>query len=897
MEFKKLFEPMKIGPLEVKNRIAMIPMNIHFSENGGYTGDEYKALFSARAKGGFGLLFYGAVLASERAARQQGLLITHCFDIFHVHGLSNLTEAVHTFGSKIIIQLSPGFGRQQRHSKQPGWAPSLIQLNKEWYYGNRVHVSQKFKDLHPDWLPTLVGTVMTAEQIQLDIDEFILATDLALTSGFDGIEIHTGHGYLIHQFLSPLFNKRTDEYGGSLENRCRYLTELLDALRKKYGTMVPISVRFSGADHLPGGLTAEDFRDIARLVVPHGVDIIDLTDGTTEAQNMMTPARDHVHILAEQGRKMKEAVGIPIVSQSLHNPYYAEQAVANGDTDFVGLGRQSLADPEWPNKVREGRIKDIVRCNRDNWCYVCMYREVGTRCSRNPMLGKEKYQPELWPIQPPIQERVPWLIPCGFGCPAEIDANLYVHLCAEGKFAEAAAVIREKVPFPGVLGRVCPAHCEKECQRGEIDSKSMDEKREPIAIRMLKRIAVEHDTGLWKENSKIAPPTGKKVAVVGSGPAGLTAAYYLAKKGHSVTIFEALPVAGGMMQVGIPDFRLPKDLVKAEIEEIKSVGVEIKTNTKVESLDALSKQGYKAILVAIGTHSGTKIPITGADTKGILIGTSFLKDVSLNREKVKVGEKVVVLGGGSVAFDCARSARRLGAQQVHVACLECRDDMLAEPEEIEQAEEEGIIVHPSSSFVKIVCKGTRATGVECLDVKSFELKEDGTAKIVTVPGSASTLPADTVIFAVGQKPEIPSQFALTTGRGNTIKADADTLATSKKGIFAAGDAVSGTATVVEAIASGRMAAESIDKFLGGNGEIDEMLIDRERANPYDGRRTGGFDDGNRVRVPTVPALWRINNFDAIELSISDSTAIGEALRCVQCDVRIPETLRRMKYGK
>ncbi len=389
MEFKKLFEPIKIGPVEIPNRIALIPMNIHFSECNGYTGDEYTCFFTARARGGTGLLFYGAVLASQRAAEQQGLLIPYCFDVAHMHGLGNLTDAVHSFGSKIFIQLSPGFGRQQRHSRKPGWAPSLVQLDKNIYFGNRPRVSQKFTKVHPEWLPSIVAREMTVEDIQEDIREFVMGTELALFSGFDGIEIHTAHGYLLHQFFTPRINKRTDQYGGSLENRTRYLVELLQALRKKFGPYVPLLVRLSGSEHLPGGLTEDDIRAIARIAIDNGVDAIDLTDGTNEAQKWMTPERDHVHILEEQGKKLKKVIGNkPIISPSIHNPYLAEQAIANGDTDMIGLGRQLLADPEWPNKVREGRIKDIVRCNRDNYCYIYMYREVGTRGDRNPLLGK-----------------------------------------------------------------------------------------------------------------------------------------------------------------------------------------------------------------------------------------------------------------------------------------------------------------------------------------------------------------------------------------------------------------------------------------------------------------------------------------------------------------------------
>lgn len=891
MKFTKLFEPIKIGPLEIPNRIVMIPMNIHFSENDGFTGDEYTCLFTARARGGVGLMIYGAVLASQRSSKQQGLLIPYCFDVSHMHGLGNMTEAVHSFGSKIFIQLSPGFGRQQRHSKLPGWAPSIVQLDKTKYYGNRPHVSQKFVQVHPEWLPSIVQREMTVEDIQQDIHDFVLSAELAIFSGFDGIEIHTAHGYLFHQFFSPRTNRRTDQYGGSLENRTRFMVELIQALRKKLGSQVPILVRLSGSEHLPDGFTEEDTRAIAKIAVDNGVDCIDLTDGTNEAQNMMTPERDHVHILEEQGKKLKNVVGpkIPIISQSIHNPYTAEQAIANGDTDMIGLGRQLLCDPEWPKKVRENRIKDIVRCNRDNSCYIWMYREVGTRCSRNPDLGKERFIKENWPTTPPVLERIPWLIPCGYGCPANIDSSLYVHLIANGKFAEAAAVIREKVPFPGVLGYVCPAFCEKECQRKALDPD------QAIAIRMLKRFAVEQDTGLWKQNSKIAPSTGKRVAVVGSGPAGLTAAYYLAKCGHRVTVFEALSVPGGMMRVGIPDYRLPKSMLEVEIGEVKRVGVEIKYNTKIDSINDLTKQGYDAIFLAIGAQRNTKMEVVGEDSPGVLDGVSFLRKVNLG-EKVKVGNDVAVIGGGNVAIDSARTALRLGAKTVTVVYRRSQTEMPAYPDEVKLAMEEGVKITYLASPVKIAKDGDRLS-LQCIKMQLGEPDASGRRQPKPIQGSEFTIGFNTIIAAIGQVPDVPQQFGIKQSQQNTLEVDIKTLATSVRSVFAGGDVVSGPATVIEAIAAGRKAAESIDKFLGGSGEIDEKLIDPEKVNPYVGYTGGGFDDPQRISPPHIPVEQRLGNFKVVELTLDESAAIEQARRCLHCDVRIPETLRRMIYGK
>lgn len=475
-----------------------------------------------------------------------------------------------------------------------------------------------------------------------------------------------------------------------------------------------------------------------------------------------------------------------------------------------------------------------------------------------------------------VKSRKASLIPCKYTCPAEIDVPRYVRLIREKKYSAAVAVIREKVPFPAVLGYVCDHPCETVCRRGKLN--------EAISIKELKRFAAENDNKLWAKNSKRAPPTGKRVAAIGSGPAGLTAAYYLSKLGHSVTVFEALPFPGGMMRVGIPEYRLPKDVLNAEIEEIKGVGVDIRTNIRVDSLDTLLEGGYHAVLVAVGTHQGYKLPIPGADLDAVLIGIHFLKDVNLGRG-VNVGKKVLVLGGGNVAFDCARVARRLGAGEVHLACLEPRDAMLATSEEISQGEEEGIVIHPSHTFNGIVSENGHVSGVECLDVRSFEFDEEGKIYIDAIENSEHILPADTVIFAIGQRPEIPAQCVLTTGQGNTICVDPDTLATEREGIFAAGDAVTGTASVIKAIAGGRKVAIAIDKYLGGNGIIDEKLVSVEEPNAWLGRGKD-FAYQHRCEVSCVPVEQRLSNFNEIVSGYDEEASIEESLRCLQCDLRL-----------
>jgi len=470
-------------------------------------------------------------------------------------------------------------------------------------------------------------------------------------------------------------------------------------------------------------------------------------------------------------------------------------------------------------------------------------------------------------------------VPCSSACPAGIDIPRYIRLIKEGKYPEAVAVIREKVPFPAVLGYICLHFCEEECRRRNAN--------EAIAIRSLKRFAAENDTGLWKQKVKTAPATGKRVAIVGSGPAGLTTAYYLAKLGHSVVVFEALPVVGGMMRVGIPKHRLPSGVLDKEIDEIKSVGVEIKTDARVKSVETLLEEGYDAVLIAVGAHRGQKLPIPGAELSGVLLNTEFLRDVNLGK-KVKVGSRVVVLGGGNVAFDCARTALRLGAKDVHLACLEEAGGMLATPEECGWGGEEGITVHNSQGFTRIVGNNGRVGGVECLDVKSFSFDKEGRLSVESIAGSEHILPADTVIFAIGQLPElelVEGVSAIKTSRRRTLEVDEDTLATGRAGVFAAGDAVTGTTSVVEAIAAGRKAASSIDRYLGGEGEIEETLVDAESPSPHLGREEE-FADKPRVPVPCIPVKERLDNFSTVELGFGREEATREAGRCLSCDLRL-----------
>jgi formate dehydrogenase beta subunit len=455
-----------------------------------------------------------------------------------------------------------------------------------------------------------------------------------------------------------------------------------------------------------------------------------------------------------------------------------------------------------------------------------------------------------------------------------IDVPRYVRLIGEKKYAEAAAVIREKVPFPEVLGRVCNHPCEVVCRRKELN--------EAIAIRALKRFTSERDnTRLWQKNSKKAPPTGKRVAIVGSGPAGLTAGYYLAKLGHGVTVFEALPVVGGMMRVAIPEYRLPKEIRDAEIEEIKQVGIDIKTNTKIESLDALFEQGYHAIFLAVGAHLGAKMKVEGEDSPGVIDAIAFLREVSLSR-KVKLGDKVSVIGGGNSAIDAARTALRLDAKEVTIIYRRTRAEMPAMAEEVDSALEEGIKIVYLAAPNK-VWNDNGMVKLECLRMELGEPDASGRRRPVPIKGSEFLTEYNTVIAAIGQSPEVPDSFQVTTQWGN-IKINDDT-GTSREGIFAGGDAVTGPATVIEAIAAGRKGAIAIDKYLGGSGNIDEELAPVEEPKACLGPGDG-FAYQRLCEMPQIPVDQRLNGFDEIEQGYDRKAGLKESLRCLQCDLRL-----------
>jgi NADPH-dependent glutamate synthase beta subunit-like oxidoreductase len=470
--------------------------------------------------------------------------------------------------------------------------------------------------------------------------------------------------------------------------------------------------------------------------------------------------------------------------------------------------------------------------------------------------------------------------PCAAACPAGIDVPGYVRLIAQGRPAEAYKLILEKVPFPGILGRVCMHPCETQCRRGEVN--------QPIAICALKRYAADKADGAFQVAAQVKANTGHKVAVIGAGPAGLSAGFYLRKKGHEVTVFEAMPKPGGMMRYGIPFYRLPEDVLEKEINQILSTGIKLETNKtlgKDFSLEDLKTQGFEAMFIATGLQESRKITIEGSDLPDVFWGVDFLREVSEGKE-VRLKKRVFVVGGGNVAVDVALTALRVGANEVTMACLESREEMPASQWEIDQALEEGVRLLPSWGPQRIIGENGRIKAVEL--VRCTSVFDEKGAFCPAFGDLQETVEVDQVILAIGQAADL--SFLSGYGRMNCerglITVNPESQETGMPGIFAGGDVGKGPGAIIDAIAAGRRAAVAMDKFLGGDGLISETFAEEPVAESYTGARERGFADLLRGETSHLAMDERKNNFREVDFCFEDEQAVREAKRCLQCDLEI-----------
>ena len=852
MKYEKLFSPLTIRGCTFPNRIMSTAAVTRLAAEDGHITEAIAERYKRMAQGGLGaMVVEAAVVLPSRSSFN-----LRVSDDQFAPELKGFVEDIRTVNPDVKIGLQ------------------LIHFLKLARSGWR----QKVEDLKRQDIQAIPG-------------QFASGAERAKAAGFDFVELHMAHFTTLASFLS-LVNKRTDQYGGDFEGRVKLPVEVVLATRSAVGNDYPIGVRMNGEEFTKEGNTLLQSTRIAKRLAQVGVDYISVSAGerfedaeppppnfppfagTGYSGSRMSPRwwnPDGVQVyLAEGVRKAVREAGydVPIVTAGkIRTPELAEDILKHGKADIIGMARALLADPDWPAKAREGRTDEIVKCAACGYCNESDERYETVTCIQ-------------WP-KGALNAPSPWLLvpPCKAACPAGLDIRGYIELITLGHYEEAFSLIEEKVPLPATVGRVCPHPCEAKCNRGELD--------EPIAINALKRFVADTAASTRGRRSitPIARTMAERVAVIGSGPAGLTAAFDLVKLGYGVTIFEALSVPGGMLSVGIPEYRLPKQEVQTEVDHIKQCGVEIRLNNPIgkdgRTIHSLWQQGYKAIFVATGAHKSLNMGIPGEDMKDVFHGTALLKDVNLGKA-TKVGEKVVIVGGGNVAIDAARTALRLSSREVRLVYRRSKEKMPAYGEEVEAAEAEGVMIQYLAAPVRVVGKDGKVSGVECIRTELGEPDDSGRRRPVPVKGSEFLIEADAVISAVGEVPDLSflDTENFDVAPGGTIKVKPHSLETNVSGVFAGGDVVSGPATVIEAIAAGSKAASAIDRYLRGENLDYELPIpDTLRMDDVD---TAMFKKRKRQRMSELPPKKRVKGFGEVEQGFTELEALAEADRCFQC---------------
>ncbi len=539
-----------------------------------------------------------------------------------------------------------------------------------------------------------------------------------------------------------------------------------------------------------------------------------------------------------------------------------------------------------PLAARQGPIERpaAIAPSDDAWIPLSeVTREALKPVHGSPWGGLFRWQtrsrPQPWQTWMTMVEDAPPspIAPCQEACPAGTDAGRYVGLIGQGRYDEAYAVAAEVNPFPSVCGWICTAPCESACRRGVLD--------EPISIRTLKRFAAEH--GTLPKAPAPANRRSEKVAIVGGGPAGMAAAYYLARLGYPVTVLEAMPVPGGMMAIGIPEYRLPREVLQEEIRRILDLGVELRLDTAMGrdfALPDLEREGFRAIFLATGASKSRRLGVPGDDMPTVIPATRFLKEVNLG-EHPRLSGDVIVVGGGSTAMDAARSARRSGATSVTIVYRRGRKDMPAQEEEIEAAEREGIAILEALAPTEVVARDGSVVALRVAVQRPAAASTDRGRTAWESTGETRELPATAILVAIGEEPDpsiLPEGAGIEVSGWAGIVADPLTLATGRAGIFAGGDVVSGPRTIIEAVAAGRRAAASIHEYLAGasDGEAEIMASVRYRTPP---ELTLALDLAERPRAhPPLPVV-QVTSFAANQAGFDEAAARSEASRCFRCD--------------
>jgi len=544
---------------------------------------------------------------------------------------------------------------------------------------------------------------------------------------------------------------------------------------------------------------------------------------------------------------------------------------------------------------RKARFVDETKCTGCGKCAEVCPIEVSSTFDQNISKRKASYRFSAQSVPGAYTIEKKGIAPCRSACPTDQRAQGYIALIKQRRYADAYWAIHREHPFPSVCGRVCNHRCEDACSRGKYD--------EPVNIMGLKRFVADwayaHRDELTDMGDKSLvgtpfshnpTPTGKKIAIIGAGPAGMTAALDLVRIGHQATVFDALPVAGGMMRVGIPPHRLPVERLDWEIQQIVDEGVELCLNTWVDDIPALIDKGYQAVLIATGAHLAKKLPVRNSNHPDNWMSLDVLRSACLGKKLDLDGKKVVILGGGNVALDTARTVLRLSAAEVRMVCIEPRGDMPGFQWEIGVAEQEGVIVCPGRTFKEIVVKNEVITGVRCAEIV-FRGFKHGRPDFDEVQGTEHIIPADVVIWAIGQAPNfsfLPQDGSINTRYPVGVQSDAE-MTTTMKGVFVAGDVHRGvTFFVVDAINEGHHAARCIDRYLRGEAGIQEpqkppkvelTLDDIEIKFMHDGASRLG-----RIPISSIPVEDRKHNFLEVDLTLTESEALAEAARCLRCGI-------------